>query len=394
MSNAYKTSFIQAFECVGASCEDTCCVGWSMQVNDATLARFAQEAPELTHDVVEEHGIKVMKRDEKTGTCVRFAEGLCSIHRDYGTQFLGDACHFFPRITRKLGNTVIMSAALSCPEITRLALLASSPPTLPLSPSAIPERLPQHIINYLPNELIEEDAVAIHQSFIDFVTHHQGKAERKLSILNSVARSLTMIDKKSWKTATPFYLSHAEARLPAPEQHPEDFFNLLHAFVGLVDASPAIGRIRLEQTITEIETALHVTLLRKHGAITTSDKSIDALLKLEHEWKTRWESPLLPLLQRWLSVQIINTLYPFAGFGHNLIDVTTLIGMRFALIKLALMAHCFTHNSPPTNEAIIRIIQGQARFLEHLASPELSIRICQETGWTREARMRSLVGDV
>jgi len=41
---------------------------------------------------------------------------------------LGDACHFFPRATRSIGERTIMSASMSCPEIARLMTLLSNTP--------------------------------------------------------------------------------------------------------------------------------------------------------------------------------------------------------------------------------------------------------------------------
>jgi hypothetical protein len=367
-----------------------------MQVDSDTWQRYQTTAPEIAADVTEEFGIRVMKRDPNTATCVRFDHGLCSIQRARGTDYLGDACHFFPRITRTLGQHTLMTAALSCPETTRLALFGDTmaSPQTSLRSSDLAARLPSTLKDYLPEGMSADGALAIHQQFLALSHAHERSAERTLSIISSVTRSLSMIDTTMWVTATPFYINNAEARLPKAEQHPEDPFNLLHAFVGLVDASPAKGKPRLEATISEIERALAVSLNRKHGAITTTEQSLDALLMMEHQWRTTWQDKLQPILQRWLSMQIATTLYPFAGFGDTITDVLTLLGMRFALMKLAFMSYCSVHQHLPSQDDTIRIVQGQARFLEHLASPELSQRICQETGWHREPRLRALIGDM
>jgi lysine-N-methylase len=392
MSTVSRSAFLEDFVCAGASCEDTCCIGWGMQVDDGTWQRYSSNTPDIAKDITEENGVRVMKRDTTTGNCVRFSDGLCGIQKDHGTDYLGDACHFFPRITRQLGHHTIMTAALSCPEITRLSLYTQSSTQLRTTEGI--SRLPFTIKDYLPEGISADDALRIHQIFLDFATTPDHTTERTLAIISSVARSLAMIATSSWAAATPFYLKSAQSRLLQAEQHAEDPFNVLHVLVGLVDASPAAGRARLEVTINDIEQALCVSLNRKHGAITTTEHSLDALLMMEHQWRLQWAAPLQPILQQWLGVQMAVSLFPYAGFGNNPIEVITLIGMRFAMVKLGLMAHCYLHQRLPQQDETIRIIQGLSRFLEHLTSPELSLRICHETGWMREPRFRALIGDM
>ena len=392
MNTIKRSAFLDTFVCTGASCEDTCCIGWGMQVDDGTWERYTTTAPDIAQDVTEEHGIRVMKRDSSTGTCVRFDNGLCGIQSQKGTDYLGDACHFFPRITRNLGQHTLMTAALSCPEITRIALKTDQ--NILFQDDSSISRLPHTIKNYLPQDISSDDSITIHRQFLELTQNETRTAERTLAVIGSTARSLVMLPHASWAAATPFYINTAEAKLIPAQQHPEDPFNLLHALAGLVDASSAKGRPRLEQTISDIEQALDVTLNRKHGAITTTERSLDAMLMMEHQWRVQWSTPLQPILRRWLGVQLSNTLFPFAGFGNGLLEVVTLLSLRFAITRLALMSFCYAHQQLPTEDDTIRIIQSLSRFLDHLTSPELSIQICQETGWIRESRLRAIIGDI
>jgi hypothetical protein len=43
---------------------------------------------------------------------------------------------------------------------------------------------------------------------------------------------------------------------------------------------------------------------------------------------------------------------------------------------------------------VVRIVQSLSRVLDHLADPELSLKIYEEPGWLREPRLRALMGDV
>jgi hypothetical protein len=85
-------------------------------------------------------------------------------------------------------------------------------------------------------------------------------------------------------------------------------------------------------------------------------------------------------------------LFPFAGLGTTLEERTTIIGVRFAIVKLALMAEAKTCGGVPDEAAVIRIVQSLSRFLDHLADPTLSLQIFHEAGWVRAARLKALLG--
>lgn len=99
-----------------------------------------------------------------TDYCVKFDAGWCAIHRDYGPEFLGDACNFYPRVTRALDDHVFTSIALSCPESARLMLYGEDPfgadPREEL-------RIPFSLRNYLPQGMSADDALALHRKFVE-----------------------------------------------------------------------------------------------------------------------------------------------------------------------------------------------------------------------------------
>ena len=385
-----QSAFLSGFECLGADCPDTCCKGWGMQLDPETREKYITEAPELMEAVTTGEAEWIMKRDPATDYCVKFEGGLCSIHRSRGTAFLGDACHFFPRITRSLGDTHLMTAALSCPEVTRLALFGEGGFSYG---DAQTERLPWSLMDYLPDGLGEPDALAIHTAFLNAADDASASPERIMARLGSVARSLQMQAVSNWPAAIGFYLKNADGRLPAPEENIADAFNLLHALVGLMKAAKPSARPRLEQTIRDMEAALNVHIDRGTLELTTHESSARAYLALRGAWRERWAASFAPLLRRWIQAQLAACLFPFSGLGDTLSERATMLTVRFATLRLALMCCCHAHEAIPPEEESIRVIQSLSRFLDHLADPELSLSMYRETGWTLEARARGLLGD-
>ena len=361
-----------------------------MQLTEETIAQYKAEAPELLDAVTSGEAAFIMKRDATTDYCVKFDAGLCTIHRDYGDTFLGDACHFYPRITRALGGQVLTTLALSCPEAARLMLTENA--AFDLSPRE-EIRVPFSLKNYLPKELSEDGALAIHQQFIAEMDNEAYSAEHHAMRISAVARALETQPVASWPAATAFYFKMAEGRIPPAEIVPSDAHHLVNALQGLIRASKATSRPRLMEIVERMAKALGATLDWEAGGMGISPDAPSRIVRMLHYWKEQ-QAALQPLLRRYLQAQLSQSLFPFAGLGATLSERMTIISVRLATLKLALMSDVLLARALPTEEEILRTVYTLSRFLDHLAEPELSLAIYQETGWMREARLRGLLGDI
>lgn len=383
-----QIDFLETFECLGADCPDTCCKGWGMQLDERTRARYQKEAPELLDAVGAGEAEYIMKRDPETDYCIKLEGGLCGIHQKYGTFFLGDACHFYPRVTRALGQSITMTAALSCPEITRLCLF--SPADFSWKEVQI-ERLPYLLKNYSHEEFSDMHALAIHKDFMHSVDASPSAEQGMLRIV-SAAGSLEMIEKKSWPDATKFFLSHADARLPEAQPEPNDLVHIVQALMGLMAAAKSSSRPRLEKTVDDMQKALSISIDSQTLTITFEEGSAEKREMLKESWCHAYAAAFALPLKNYLKAQLTMALFPFAGFGHTLSERAVILAVRLATIKLALMALCAESKEMPTEEESICVIQSISRFMDHLSDPAFSFSIYQETGWTRLARLKALLG--
>lgn len=384
-----QTQATARFTCLGDKCPDTCCKGWGMQLTQETVDLYKARAPELLDAVDSGEAEFIMKRDAATDYCVKFDAGWCAIHRDYGPEFLGDACHFYPRITRALNDTVFTTAAISCPEMVRLMLLEEG--GFALAPRE-ELRVPFSLKNYLPEGLTPEQAMEVHQKFLDEAGSDARSAENNLMRVSAVAQALAVQSVAQWPQAAEFYFKIAEGRIPQAEAQAADMFNLLHALMGLVSASKATSRAPLMETIAVIADALGVTLDWETRGIHLAPDAMERGVKLLAHWRTHGAA-LQPMLRRYVQAQMSQAFFPFAGLGNTIPERTSIIGVRFATVKLALMAESVKAGGLPTEETIIRVVHSLSRFLDHLADPALSLSIYGETGWLREPRLRALIGD-
>lgn len=354
-----------------------------MQLTGETLDKYTREAPQLLDCVTTGEAAHVMKRDPVTDRCVKFEAGWCGIHREYGEGFLGDACHFYPRITRALGEAVVTTAALSCPEAARLMLYAED--GLEFTPRE-EVRVPYSLRNYLPAGLGEAEALSIHQAFLAIAGDPSVSPERALMRIRAVARGLEMQPVASWPDAVALYMTFADESIAAPSAHSADLFNLVHALQGLVAAS---GRARpaLAAIIDRMASALAITFGAAGGIELAADSAQRAVQLIATSKAQR--DMAAPIMRRYLMAQLSQALFPFSGFGGALSERAAIIGVRFATVKWALASL----GAAPTTADITATIYTLSRFQDHLADPSLSLAVYQETGWLQEGRLRALLAD-
>lgn len=126
--------YLQDFQCIGGACEDTCCAGWNVTIDKKTFQTYRKvKNPEVSDKLN-----RYVKRERKQNNDVNYAkfvldinnkcqmmleDGLCSIHKYLGEEFLCNTCAIYPRNFAKVGNSVEKSLTLSCPEAARIVLL-------------------------------------------------------------------------------------------------------------------------------------------------------------------------------------------------------------------------------------------------------------------------------
>ena len=128
--------YVSRFRCIGADCEDSCCSGWDITIDQDSFVAYTDPAKaypvalrKLFRNSLqiqrppsrEKYAIAII--DPATNDCPFLQERLCAIHRDIGEDKLSNTCFDFPRYTRDIMGSIEQSLTLSCPEAARLALL-------------------------------------------------------------------------------------------------------------------------------------------------------------------------------------------------------------------------------------------------------------------------------
>ena len=127
--------YVSGFRCTGADCEDTCCYGWRVSIDEETYEKY-QHCPDsdlrsslnklITIDTSSRGKNDYASLNLSKSGCAFLSERLCSIQTKLGESYLPKTCATYPRVLNLVGDVLETTLDLSCPEAARLALSSRS----------------------------------------------------------------------------------------------------------------------------------------------------------------------------------------------------------------------------------------------------------------------------
>lgn len=120
-----KPDYFNEFKCIADKCEDTCCAGWGIVIDDESYKKYLSVEGEFG----EELRSKIINEAEESvfilnGNRCSFLnkDNLCAIYNNLGADALCYTCKQYPRYLEEFGNLREIGISLSCPEATRIIL--------------------------------------------------------------------------------------------------------------------------------------------------------------------------------------------------------------------------------------------------------------------------------
>ena len=123
-----KPDYFDKFKCIASKCEDTCCAGWGIVIDDDTYKKYlnidSEFGERLRNEIVneEEENVFVLKGNN----CTFLNEDkLCDIYNELGADSLCYTCREYPRYLEEFDDLREVGISLSCPEAARIILRSS-----------------------------------------------------------------------------------------------------------------------------------------------------------------------------------------------------------------------------------------------------------------------------
>lgn len=121
--------YFRQFRCIGGSCPDTCCAGWQIQIDPASLKKYRQTKGPLGARLHNEINWKEQCFRQYHGRCAFLnEENLCDLYLEGGGEkAFCRTCRLYPRHIEEFEGLREISLSLSCPAAARLILERPEP---------------------------------------------------------------------------------------------------------------------------------------------------------------------------------------------------------------------------------------------------------------------------
>lgn len=117
--------YFNEFKCIADRCEDTCCAGWGIVIDDESYKKYlsveGKFGDELRSKIVNEENDNVFVLTEDRCSFLN-ESNLCDIYSNLGSDGLCYTCRQYPRYLEEFGNLREVGISLSCPEAARIIL--------------------------------------------------------------------------------------------------------------------------------------------------------------------------------------------------------------------------------------------------------------------------------
>lgn len=115
--------YFEKFKCLAGDCPDTCCAGWQVMIDEASLKKYRKVKGSFGNRLKNSIRWKEKCFDQCNGRCAFLNEkNLCDIQIESGEDLLCETCRSYPRHVEEFEDMREIGLALSCPAAAKLIL--------------------------------------------------------------------------------------------------------------------------------------------------------------------------------------------------------------------------------------------------------------------------------
>ena len=130
-----KPVYYDRFVCIADQCTDTCCAGWTVELDKATYNKYKKTKGEFGKKL--QANIKRQRgQEDRAYGCICMVEEdricpflskerLCDVYSNLGESYMSNTCKCYPRELWKFGEIYERHLYLSCPEVAKYLVMDS-----------------------------------------------------------------------------------------------------------------------------------------------------------------------------------------------------------------------------------------------------------------------------
>lgn len=349
-SKQLQPRYVSGFRCIGPDCEDTCCSGWRVAIDQETYEMhqecFYSDLRSAFNQLVTIETEKPTPNayawlNPSDSGCAFLLDRLCSIQTKLGGAYLPKTCATYPRAFHAIGGVLETTLDLSCPEAARLAL--SSPSAMDLV-EVPPENRAEHSQRFFLPENADADLPhpAFHEARAFVISLLRNRAYPLWQRLHILGYFCDDIDKLA--------AANADRELPAVMTQYEQaidaglFTQALNASSPIAPASQLeivleliVGRISSDFTSRRFLDCYQELMYGLHWTMQSSMEDLGRSFSLAYSaYYASVEQAHPYILENYLINYVCKTLFPFGtktlAEKLNLTDTAAPASRRFHLL--------------------------------------------------------------
>ena len=372
VKNIYP-EYYDEFKCIGGSCEDSCCIGWDIdidkitfrkyyKVQDSEMKRMFQKnvhnnEESFSDDV--DYGKVKLKSDKRCPFLD--CDNYCVIHSKLGEDYLSNVCTCFPRITNLVDGCYERSLDVACPEAARILLLKEDGIKFKESEEVIGKHIISNQVDTKAKELKNSLAKyfkEIREVSIKIIQNRNLDLSERLYILGEFINGL--------------------------EDESESNFNNISKFIKNYDINTAEGFYEKNS----LYFMLQIDFFKKMISLLNVDKEVDSSLfkeytkqiiksfnldkeeveprkyiKIFEEYNKKYMDEYTYIFENYLVNFIYNNMFPF-NEKEFIFDGYIMLLMRYSFMRFYLVGK-YIEERKDSKEDIVRFIQVFSKTIEH-----------------------------
>ncbi|WP_215193066.1 flagellin lysine-N-methylase [Exiguobacterium sp. s95] len=372
--NTLIPQYMNKFQCIGSKCEDTCCSGWKVIVDEKTYRKYRKtNNPILKTDfqkkITRQRSDKSSKNFAKikmkeNGDCSFLTdEKLCGIQLNLGEDYLSDTCSVYPRIINAVDNSIEKSASLSCPEAARVALLDSRKMEFE---TKIEDSRSNYIVKKIMTQKSSTDEIQLYfwdiRIFsINLMQNRDFSIEDRLIMLGIFCNSLKNIVTQKKYVKIPNLISDFSIHINNNE------------FKKIFEIREKNTKIKLALCEELIEYKVDLGIRNKRYLECLNEINdallIEDVISKEEKYNKAYNDYYTPFMEDneyILENYVVNYLFKslFPSDSMNVFDSYIMLTVHFSLIKYHLIGLSGFHKKL-NEDLIIKLIQSYSKVVEH-----------------------------
>lgn len=112
------------FQCTADKCKDTCCAGWQIVIDEASMEKYKNFKGDYVWKVMGcvDWETNTFRQDKNKRCAFLNEENLCELIKNAGETSLCKTCRDYPRHTEEFEGVREISLSISCPEVAKMLM--------------------------------------------------------------------------------------------------------------------------------------------------------------------------------------------------------------------------------------------------------------------------------